>query len=121
MKAAYVVKVMPERPGAALIRTTISVATMQRLCGSSDIRAANYCPLDDYVIRIAQAVRDPIESAKMPCFSIGSNEVIRGQTILFGMNKNGGAASCPVTLDRLLAVIEWWPALPQVRLPGLGA
>lgn len=114
MRKARLLKVLPAQKRVVTIASTISLRDMRRLCGTSDMLATDYGTFDDYLLRALKPRRDLLAERALPRFRIGEYAAIAGDTILFGANRTGAAAECPLTAAQVLELIEYLPSLADL-------
>lgn len=114
MKKARLLKVLPAKRRIVTLVSNISLADMRRLTGTADMLAADYGVFDDYLVRALRPRHELTVERELSRFRLGDHSAIAGETILFGANSTGQAASCPLTEDQVYEVVEWLPSLAEV-------
>ena len=115
MRRAVLLKVRPQlRKVVAVGIVAITPHAITRLVGQNEVRAIELTIWNDYPLRFVGAAA-PVEHLRtLPRWQFGDSMVISGEGFLFGANKQGQAASAPLTAEQALEQIVWLPPLSEI-------
>lgn len=115
MKKAFLIRIIPAEQRVLAFRTDITPAIMQRLLGADKIRNGALCAIPKKgLLRYARADRPRDEYRLLPRWQLGETMPVEGEAIVFGVNADQRAASCPIGGDFFRRNITWLPALSEI-------
>lgn len=113
----FLIQIRPdERRIVGFHPDTISPGTLQRILKTRQVANRELCYLKGIgVLRYARAHRSPAENELLPRWQLGAADAVAGFAILFGLNTQGKAASCPVDVDFVERNITWLASIEDTR------
>lgn len=104
-----VLKIRPrERIVTPIALRDFKPATLRRICKSANYRACDVGDWNGFPIGCLQARPTPSVERELFRWQLeGARSAIAGEAILFGMNKSGKAAECPLPRNEAVEKIEW--------------